>query len=100
MMQKTTLILSAVVLALLNSGARTAPDERAPWIAEPLFTPDPAQIVSLALIALTLMVLMTRPPLIALTGWTWRNRPGVWPSHRAMLAVLTLFTIGGSLSMA
>lgn len=96
-MHKTTLILSAAVLALLNSGARTVPDDLRRWIAEPLFAPNPAQIISLTLIALSLMVLMTRLPLIALTGWTWRGLPALWPSHRAMLA---LVTIGGSLGMA
>ena len=97
-MHKTSLFLSAAVLALLNSGARTLPEGL--QMPQPLLAPAPAQIISLALIVLTLMVLMTRLPSLSLTGWTWRSLPGVWPSHRAMLALLTLVTIGSTLSMA
>ena len=99
-MHKTSLILCAVVLAVLNSGARFVTDEFGVWTAQPLLLPQPAQIAALPLISITVLLVLSRIPINALTGWGRHRFLGFSSSHRTTFSLLALVAISGSLGMA
>ena len=59
-MRKSPLILSALFLAVLNSGARAATADAETWVAAPLFVPQPAEVAVFTLICMGVILLVSR----------------------------------------